>query len=464
VSLVKHATGAKLGVYQLLMLALGSAVGGSFFLSTAIALRAAGPSILIAFAIGGGLVYIILMALSEMTTAHPSRGSFREYAEEAFGPMASFVVGWLYWAGFVLALSSEATAVALFARLWLPGVPIWLLSLSVIVGVTLLNLLDVRKFSVIESGMSAIKLLAIVAFIIVMGALIIGVMPGRPPVGLGALRGERLLPGGLGGLAGSMLIVLFGYAGFEVLGLAAPDAKEPKRTVPRAIMLTVISLIVLYVGAMLLLLPVLPLTAVAPDVSPFVAALRHGGLTWLASGFNLIVMIASISTMLAAMFGLSRMLNSLAEEGQAPAFLRRLTGAGLPRNALLTSGGAMLVGVLLAYVLPKQVYLFLVAAGGFSLIFAYLMILASQLVLRRKRGCPSTGCQLPGYPYLTWIGIVLLIGALAAMPLVPGQGAGLIVGVALLLLFVGAYWLTQRGKNPGPEPEPLPEGDRTLLR
>ncbi|HEY3366564.1 MAG TPA: amino acid permease [Symbiobacteriaceae bacterium] len=473
VSGVHKGHSAKLSVPQLTLLALGSAVGGSFFLSTAVGLRTTGPGVLLAFGLGGFLVYIILMALSEMTTAHPSHGSFREYAEMAFGPMASFVVGWLYWAGMVLALSSEAVAVALFARLWAPTVPVWIFSGIVVVGVTLVNLLDVSLFSLVESVMASAKLLAIVAFVLLMLAVITGLMPGRAPVGLGAARGEPLLPSGVGGLAGTMLTVLFAYAGFEVLGLAAPEAVDPKRTVRKAILLTVISLVVLYVGAMAVILPVLPIGSISPEVSPMVTALRTNGFHGLAGVLNVVIMSASISTMLAAMYALSRMLYSLAEEGQAPAFLRALTPVGAPRRALLFSGGAMLVGVVLAYLLPKQVYLFLISAGGFSLIFAYVMILASQLVIRRREGCRLAACQLPGYPYITWLGIILLVAVIAAMPLVPGQGAGLAAGLGLLAVIAAAYALRTRrpaaGPGPGPGPEPVDKpaeqrDDRLLLR
>lgn len=433
-----------MGVWQLLLLALGSVIGGDFFLSTATPLKAAGPAILLAFVVGGFVVYIVLMALAELTIIRPTTGSFRAYAEMAFGPRVGFVVGWVYWAGLALSLSSEATAVALLTRLWLPGLPIWLLSLAVILLATLMNLLDVELFSKLESAMSSVKVLTIIAFVLLMVAVVTGLFPGRPPAGWGVLRSEPLLPGGLKGLAGSMLIVLFTYAGFEVLGLAAPDAKEPNRTMPRAIKLTVVTLLVLYIAGMAALLPVLPVAQIDPTVSPFVAALRQTGLAWLAAGLNLIIMSASISTMLAALFGLSRMLQSLAEEGQAPAFLKRLTPKGLPRNALFASSGGMLLGVVLAFILPKQVYLFLVSSGGFALLFTYLILLASQLVLRRKLGCPTSGCQLPGYPYLTWIGIIMLLGALAAMPLVPGQGMGLLAGIGLILLFAILYRFAKR--------------------
>jgi AAT family amino acid transporter len=443
-----------LTAWQLVMLALGTAVGGSFFLGTAVVLRSSGPASIIGFVVGGFLVYLILSALSELTVARPAHGSFREYAETAFGPMASFVVGWLYWSGLVLALSSESVAAALFARRWLPATPIWILSLGVILGVAALNLLAVKLFSAIESAMAAVKLLAIAAFILLMGAAVLGLLPASPPIGMGALRGEPFLPAGWGGLAGSMLLILFAYAGFETLGLAAPDAREPARTVPRAVILTAVAMVVLYIGAVAVLLPVLPIGEVSAEVSPLIAALERSRFPGLAPALNLVILSASLSTMLAATYGLGRMLYSLAEEGQAPALFKQRTPAGTPRNAILASAAGMLVGTALAYLLPKQVYLFLVSSGGFVLLFSYLMILASQLVIRRREGCPRAGCQMPGYPFTTWLGIILLIASMAAMVLVPGQGAGLVTGLILLAAFAVAYWVWKRPlRQPDPEPE-----------
>ncbi|HWI65811.1 MAG TPA: amino acid permease [Symbiobacteriaceae bacterium] len=450
---------AGLTTWQLVMLALGTVVGGSFFLGTEMILRNAGTGTLVAFAFGGLVTYLILMALSELTVSRPAYGSFRAYAEDAFGPMASFVVGWLYWAGLVLALSSEGIAAAMFARVWLPGVPIWAIAGTVIVGVTLLNLLDVRSFAVIESVTAVIKLAAIAAFILLGLGLIAGLVRGAAPSGPPAFAGRPFLPTGTAGLAGSMLLVLFSYAGFEVLGFAAPEARDPQRTVPRAILLTVFGLITLYVGAVAVVLYLLPAGRLEHEVSPMVALLRYAGFPGLAAGLNLIVMTAALSTMLAAMYGLSRMLYSLASEGQAPAFLKRLVPPGVPRNAILFSGGGMMVGVVLAYVLPRAVYLFLVSSAGFALLFSYLVILASQFVIRRREGCTPGECAVPFFPWSTGLGLVLVLGAIAGMPFVPGQGAGLLAGIGMLAAIALAYFIVRR-----PEPvEPEESEDRIPL-
>ncbi len=429
-----------LSVWQLCMLAMGTVVGGSFFLGSAVAIRSSGLSVLPAYLIGALLVYIILMALSEMVTADPVPGSFRTYAERAFGPAAGFLVGWVYWTGLVLAMSSEASAAAIFLRSWIPDVSLPAIAITIIVGVTLINLLTPRVVASLESSLALIKLLAILGFILLAFLLIAGLLPGREPIGLGEARHEQLLPHGIGGVAGSMLMVLFTYAGFEVIGLAASESNDPHRTVPKAILMTIIGLSVLYTAAIALLLPLIPTGGLTEQRSPFVAALDGLGFRWAAGIMNIILVTAILSTMLAATFGLGRMIKSLSDEGYAPSWLK---GRGdIPRMGILFSGAAMLAGVAMGYVLPSGVYLFLVSSGGFSLLFTYLVILASHYKFRERSGCPPKGhCQLPWYPYTNILGLIALAAIILSMPLIRGQGAGLKAGLLLLVVYYVIYLL-----------------------
>ncbi|PZN11933.1 MAG: amino acid permease [Bacillota bacterium] len=424
---------------QLVLLALGTVIGGSFFFGSAIAIRAAGPAILLGFVLGAALVYIVLAALAELTTADPHPGSFRHYAERAYGPLAGFVVGWVYWAGLTLAMSSEATAAAVFLRSW-TELPAPVLATLVVLSVTVLNLLGARQFARLEGILVAIKVLAVVGFIAVGAALILGLIPGRPAVGWGALAAEPFFPAGLGGLAGSMLIVIFTYAGFEVIGLAAPEAHDPARTVPRANLLTTLGLTALYVVAIGVLLPLIPTARLTTEASPWVAALGAHGIAWAARAINGVVITAILSTILAALFGLGRVVRSLAEAGYGPAWL--CDRGEVPRRGILFSGLAMLAGVSLGYVLPRQAYLFLVSAGGFAFLLVYLSVVAAQLRLRRVAGCPPPGrCQVPGYPYTSWLALAALVAITASMPLVPGQGSGLVAGLALTGATATTFWL-----------------------
>lgn len=123
-----------------MMMALGTVIAGSFFLGSSVAIHAAGPSVIITYIIGGILVYYILFALSEMTVANPDVRSFRTYAAQVFGPGTGFVVGWVYWTGMVLGMSSEATAVSILLRQCIPNIPISWIGIAIIIGMTLLVL------------------------------------------------------------------------------------------------------------------------------------------------------------------------------------------------------------------------------------------------------------------------------------------------------------------------------------
>lgn len=449
-----------LSAFQLTMLTLGTVVGGSFFLGSSIAIRAAGPSIIIGFVIGGIMTYIILTALSEMTVANPHPGSFRTFAEEAYGPFSGFLVGWVYWTGMVLAMSSEATAASIFIRSWFPNLSLPLLSIGIVAAITFVNLLGAHLVSKLESTLAAVKLSAILIFIVLAVALIFGLFPARPAVGIGAVQNAVFFPNGIGGLAGSMLIVIFSYAGFEIIGLAASEARDPHKTVPRAIRATVISLVGLYIAVMALLLPLISTTRLSANVGPMVAALTSQGLGVAAGVVNVVLITAIISTMLAATFGLGRMLRSLADNGDAPAFL--IDRGDVPLKGILFSGIAMLLSVSLSYVLPDNIYIFLVSSGGFSLLFAYLFIMLTHLKLRKRNGCPPQGhCQLAGYPYTTWTGIISLAIVIITMPLIPGQGSGLFAGLALVGIYSLVYYTTRLAPlQTAPAAKPMPNDQK----
>jgi L-asparagine transporter-like permease len=423
---------------HLAMMALGTVIGGSFFLGSVVGIRAAGPAIVISYILGGVLVYFILFALSEMTVSDPAPGSFRTFAERAFGPGAGFVVGWVYWTGIILAMSSEAIAISIFLRTWVPGISLPIMGSIIIIIITFLNLLGADKLSKLESGLVAIKLLAIAGFVVLGILLIFGIALGLPRIGMGALRQEAWFPTGIGGIAGSMLIVMFTYAGFEIIGLAASETSNPHKTVPKAIAYTVISLVGLYVTAIIVLLPLIPISEFTGEKSPMVLALTRWGLGWPGGVMNIVLITAIFSTMLAAMFGLGRMIRSLADEKHAPPWLK--DKGDIPYRGILFSGMAMLVGLFFGFVLPEQVYIFLVSSSGFSLLFTYLIILATHYKFRKKNGCPPKGkCQLPGYPFSSWISIISLIAIILSMPLVKGQGFGLLAGIILIILYTVLY-------------------------
>lgn len=440
----KHDKG--LSVFGLTMMALGTVIGGSFFLGSAISLQNSGPSVILAYIFGGILIYFILYALSEMTVADTSSGSFRKFAENAYGRGMGFVVGWVYWTGLVLAMSSEAVAVSIFIRLWLPQIPILILGSILIACITLVNLLGTDKLSTLESTLASVKLFAIVGFIVIAAVLIVGLLPNQEPVGLGALMDEAILPKGLKGISGSMIIIIFTYAGFEIIGLAASEVPNPHKVIPKAITYTIITLVGLYTLSTFVLLPLIPIDQISTEESPLVSALTNQNITWAGKIINVIMVTAILSTMLAATFGLARMLRSLSDEGHAPKLLK--DKGDIPYKGIIFSGLAILLFFLLSFILPAGIYVFLVSSGGFAFLFTYIIIVFSHMKFRKIHGCPPHGkCQLPLYPYSSWLSIGALVIIIISMPFIEGQRLGLYAGLSLLFLYIIIYLIIKIKKR-----------------
>ena len=423
-----------LSVLQLTMMALGTVIGGSFFLGSSVAIHALGPFIIISYILGGILVYFILSALSEMTVRDPSPGSFFTFARKAFGSGAGFIVGWVYWTGMVLAMSSEAAAVSILVRRWFPGISISFLGSIIILVITLLNLLGADKLSKLESGLAAVKLLAVISFIVIALLLTTGILKSNAgSMGIESVKFSFFLPGGIKSIAGSMLTVMFAYAGFEIIGLAASETDNPKKTIPKAIKYTVSSLVILYIVSVLAVILLIPTDVLGENVSPMVAALNRWGMNWAGNVINIVMIIAILSTMLAAMFGIGRMIRSLANESYAPRWLKG--DSNIPYKGIIFSGGAMFLGLMLGLLFPR-VYLFLVSCGGFSLLFTYVMIIASQISLRRNY---KHIMEKKSHSYISWITIMSLIVIILSMPFIPGQSSGLIAGIIIIVFYMIVY-------------------------
>lgn len=440
-----HKEGKGLTAGQLTMMALGCVIGGSFFLGTAVAINAAGPGVIISYILCGIVVHFILYAISEMTINNPDSGSFRTFAARAFGKGTGFVVGWVYWTGMALAMSSEATAVSILLREWYPNISIPIVGSIIIISVTLMNLLGAKRLSKLESALAAVKIFAIVFFIIMAIMLIVGLFPGKTAVGLGALANEKLFPGGLAGIAGSLLIVIFSYAGFEIIGLAASETDKPNVIVPKAIRRTVLSLLGLYIVSYAVILPLIPTASIGTDRSPMVAALNSAGFGWAGAAVNIVLITAILSTMLAAMFGLGRMMRSLVDEGLAPELLKDKTD--VPYRGILISGFAMLLGLGFALLAP-QIYLFLISAGGFAILFTYVAIMATHIRFRIKNGKPNPeDFQMRGFPYSSLFVLLFLLASIISMPFIAGQASGLLAGIILVAFYSLCYLIMKMFKT-----------------
>lgn len=457
---------------DLVMMGLGSIIGAGMFVASGESVRRAGPAVILAFIIGAMAFFGVLSGLAEMASANPSPGGLRTFARESLGPWMGFTIGWMYWGSGVLTMSSEVTAAALLTHLWVPGVPLWVLSLGFSLFITGINFLDPRGFGRVEGLLAVVKVIALAGFILIGGYFL---MRGAG-TGWQAMRGPgpvlgRLFPTGVRGFASSLLMVMISYAGVQIVGMAAPDAEDPPRTVPRAIRALTASVIALYLGAFTVLVLLLPRQEMPAGGSPFVQALGRLGLKGAEGLLNLVVLTAALSALNSSLYGVSRMLRALAKDGEAPAPLAGTTRHGTPGWGLVASSLMLSVAVVLSYLLPQRAYLMVTSASGFTAMFNWSVIALSYLryhpILERDGRLVYRAWGYPVLPLLT-LGVTLTV--MLTAPLNPNQIVGFLVGIAEFALVSAVYYVFIRPRTVLPpdetrgvvitySPEPVAEED-----
>ncbi|MET9517862.1 amino acid permease [Streptomyces sp. NPDC002994] len=434
---------------HLTMLGLGGVIGAGLFVGSGAGIAVAGPGIVVSYLIAGALAMLVMRMLGEMSAAMPASGSFSVHAERALGRWAGFSVGWLYWFLLVVVLAVEATAAAQIANGWVPGIAQWAWVLIFMVVFTCANLAAVKNFGEFEFWFAGLKVGAIVLFLGLGVLAIFGVLPETGPVGFSNLTGRGgFLPNGWEGVVSGVLTVVFAFGGLEVVTIAAAETEDPARNVARAVRAAVWRILFFYVGSMLVIVTVLPWTAQQAGLSPYVTVLDAIGVPSAGQIMNVVVFVALLSALNANLYGSSRMVFSLAERGEAPKGLLKVSGGegggGVPRRAVLASVAFGFVSVLLNLMWPDTVFLYMLNAVGAVLLFVWGLIAASQLRLRRRieREAPQTlTLKMWGFPWLTWVTLAALGGVLllmltddAARPQVMWSGAA--TGAVLVVAVV----------------------------
>ncbi|HWP97640.1 MAG TPA: amino acid permease [Syntrophomonadaceae bacterium] len=445
----KNQKGKGMRWWDLSLIGTGAVIGAGFFLGTALSIHRAGPALLINYLLGGLTAFLVFSALADMSVNDPQRGSFRVYARKAFGPSLGFMSGWMYWLAGVLIMSSEVAALSIFTRFWFPGVQVWVFAgIYAILGLGI-NLLGVKDFGRVESWFGLLKTSSLVIFILfgllfISGLIAPALHAGHPALGSAA---NPWLPGGLSGAWSAMIFVLFSYGGIEVMGILSCELKHPGeiRTSGRVMLA---SLTLIYTLALLFVFLMIPQQSVSLSESPFVSALSIFGFGFIESLLNLLIISAAFSTMVGALFAVTNVLVSLAEDGDAPHGLEKRNSRGVPLSALSLTGIGLAVAVLVSFLLPNTVYEYLTTAAGVMLILNWLIILSSQIknsLLYERRPHPF-GFRMPGYPYSSYAAMAVIILTIGGALIAPGQRPGVLISLGLAALIFITSQLHRQGK------------------
>ncbi|WJV48689.1 amino acid permease [Streptomyces flavofungini] len=394
---------------HLSMIALGGVIGAGLFVGSGTAIAAAGPSIILAYAISGALVMLVMRMLGEMAAANPASGSFSVHAERAMGPWAGFTAGWSFWFLLCVAVGLEGIGAAKIVHGWVPGVPEWAWVALFMLMFCATNLAAVKNFGEFEFWFAALKVGAIVLFLGIGVLAILGWLPDTEAPGMTNLTGHGgFMPNGVDGLIVGLLASVFAYGGLETVTIAAAESEHPVQGVAKAVRTAMWRIALFYIGSMAVVVTLLPWTKEEVAAKgPYVATLDHLGIDGAGQIMNVVVLIALLSAMNANIYGASRMANSLVERGQGPKALGQLYG-GVPRIAVLTSSAFGFLCVLLSYWRPDDIFQWLLNTIGAIILVVWFFIATAQLRLRKKleREAPEKlVVKMWLFPWLTYVAL-----------------------------------------------------------
>ncbi|AIF50257.1 amino acid permease [Pelosinus sp. UFO1] len=424
------------------MIALGGAIGTGLFYGSATVVKMAGPAITLSYLIGGAIIFFIMRALGEMAVDHPVSGSFSEYAYQYWGELPGFIAGWNYWFNYVVVGMAELSVVGVYINYWFPDIPTWVSALICLVGVTLINMINVKVYGEFEFWFAIIKVIAIIGMIVFgIGMIVFGVGNGGQPIGISNLWTHGgFLPNGIQGVVMSLVLVMFSFGGVELVGITAGEAENPEKTIPQAINQVVWRILLFYIGAMGVILAIFPWIEMESTGSPFVQIFSHVGISSAANLLNFVVLTAALSAYNSALYSNGRMLYGLAEQGNAPKIFGKLNSAGTPVNAVLVSTVFTLIVVLLSYLNPEKVFLYLMSLATISIIINWAIILIVQLKSRKHKEQANKHIlfKMPLYPIASYIGLAFLAAVVVIMAFMPDMRFSLYIApVWLLCLYIG---------------------------
>jgi GABA permease len=396
--------------------------------------------VLIAYAMAGLLVVLVMRMLGEMATAQPDTGSFSTYADRALGRWAGFSIGWLYWWFWVIVIPVEATAGATILHGWASSVPQWGFALAITALLMGTNLFSVANYGEFEFWFALIKVVAIVAFIVVGALAIFGLLPGSHVSGLGHLvNNGGFMPNGFSAVIAAMLTTMFTFMGTEIVTIAAAESPNPEMGIRKAVNSVIWRISLFYLGSIFIVVSLVAWNVNGlTDRGSYQSVLDQIGLGRFSTLLELVILTAVASCLNSALYTASRMAYSLSTRGDAPASWSRTTSSGVPSRAIIVSTAVGFLGVVGNYVLPGEIFGYLLATSGAIALFVYLVIALSQLRMRRELDAMGVqpAVRMWAFPALTWLTIAFIAGVLVIMAILPGQRLELWFSLALAAVIV----------------------------
>lgn len=438
------------------LIALGGTIGVGLFMGSASTIKWAGPSVLLAYALAGIVMFFVMRIMGEMLFLEPVTGSFATYANKYIGPWAGYLTAWCYWFLWVTVGMSEVTAIGIYMHYWFPALQAWIPALIGVAIVAAANLASVKYYGEFEFWFALIKVATIVVMLVIgFGIIFFGFGNGGQPIGLGNLVDNGgFFAGGWKGFLFALCLVTASYQGVELVGITAGEAQDPKNTLRKAIKNIIWRILIFYVGAIFVIVTIYPWNQVGLLGSPFVLTFAKVGIASAAGIINFVVLTAAMSGCNSGIYSAGRMLYTLAENGQAPKFLGKVSEQGVPSNAIHITIACLLVGVFLNYIYPNsKLFVYIYSASILPGMIPWFVLCISQIKFRKKWGSEMEAHPFKSslFPISNYISIIFLCLVLVGMWFNEDTQVSLIVGAVFCAIITVFYYAFGIGKKQSPE-------------
>lgn len=427
------------------LIAIGGAIGTGLFLGSGHSIALTGPAILFAYIITGIICFLMMRALGELLLSNTEYHTFIEFVQDYMGEKTAFVTGWTYWFCWISVAMADITAVGIYVKYWFPSIEAWIPSLVTLIILLLMNLVTVKLFGEMEFWFACIKVVAIIA-LIVLGLYFI--LTGQP-TSAGVASFSNLwshggwFPKGMDGFIQSFQMVVFAFAGIELVGLTAGETENPEKVIPKSINSIPVRIILFYLGALGVIMSIFPWDSVNPDRSPFVEVFLAVGIVGAASMVNFVVLTSAASACNSGVFSTSRLLYSLAKRNHAPGILEILTSKQVPANALFLSVLVICLVVALQYVVAEGVFVIISSVSTFCFLYIWGIITICHMKFIRKRPdlAAKSVFKMPLFPFLNYLVLAFFAFVIVTLAFNPATRVALFVTPVWFIMLLLIYQL-----------------------
>lgn len=429
------------------LIAIGGTIGTGLFLGSGKAIQLAGPSIIFAYFIIGVAAFFLMRALGELLLSNTNYQSFTDFAVDYIGPWAGFITGWTYWFCWIMTAMADIIAVGVYVRYWF-NIPQWVPALIILVLLLGLNLLTVKLFGELEFWFALIKVITILALIAI--GLILLIMGFRTETGMVSVTNlwayGGLFPHGLTGFLYSFQMVLFAFAGVELIGVSAAETADPQKNIPSAINKIPIRILFFYVGALFIILCISPWNQLNASSSPFVRTFSIVGIPIAAGIINFVVLTSAASACNSGLFSTSRILYNLSSHHDGPAKLAKLNKNHVPSNALFSSAIVLSLGALLSKLIPEQAFSIVTTISAICFIWVWGIILISHIRYTKSRPDlrKKSTFKAPFTPFINYVLLALFVFILIIMYFAEATRLSLLLTPIWFILLLIFYFLKRK--------------------